>query len=718
MATISLVMIVKNEELILRRCLESVKIIIDEFVVVDTGSTDGTKDIIREYGSLYEIPFTNFVDTKNEALKLAHSDYILLLDADEYIVDGLDRLKAHAESDVECVVARIVEGSEKVIANTYYRQRLWRNNGQWHFEGPGVHELLVGPGLAVYDGQILVRHDHSHRTAESYPQRFQKYVEILETYLAQHPDDPRAMFYLARAYKDLENFLTAISVYERYLALNSSFIDERWQAAYDIALCWQLQGEYDKCEIASKRAIAIDPRRAEAYNLIGELYYNLQDWDRAIEWFEQALRPFPEDVILFIDPRAYFELPHDRLMVSLDRKKEYRKAHRVCSSIISRLTYVDERQVNNLRWLNDQFHLKIFFALGETPEPVYGGMIEEIGVGGVETTYCELPDVLAQMGHHVFVFCRCEEEHVYHGVNFIPHQHFITYAHLVPDVIITSRWFEPMYLQELEGVKKIIWLQDAHFADPTRQDAFQIADAIVCSSRWHQHYTTQRLMHSIGKGKLHVIPLGIRKSLFEQTVPRDPYKVIYSSNPDRGLYILADMWAELSERIPRLHLVVTYGWEGMKTWSADPAWQERLTDDRQRMMDWAEAAGNVAFLGRLTKKALAREMLSSSLCLYSNNFPETLCLTALECQAAGTPMITTDIGALSTTLSRDCNVFAGHDPYSREYRERFISETARLLSHPDQLAILADNCTRYIAESLIDWTDIGSKWEKLLWQLR
>ncbi|MBC8274023.1 MAG: glycosyltransferase [Chloroflexi bacterium] len=718
MATISLVMIVKDEEKVLRRSLDSVKAIVDEFVIVDTGSSDSTKDVIKEYGQLYERPFTNFVETKNEALKLANSDYILLLDADEYIIEGLEKLKEHAEDGVECVLARIIEGSDKVVSNTYFRQRLWRNDGQWYFEGPGVHEILSGPGPVVYDGEIKVRHDHSHRSAESYPQRFRKYAEILETYLVEYPNEPRATFYLARTYKDLEQPLAAITVYNRYLALDSGWHDERWQAAYDIALCWQTQGEYDKCEQACKNAIAIDPRRAEAFNLLGELYYNQQEWDQAIHWYEQALGlPFPEDIILFINPRAYFEVPMDRLMLCYDRKKQYRKAYDACQSIVSRLDYVDERQVNNLRWLNDQLHLKIFFALGQTPEPVYGGMIEEIGVGGLETTYCELSDVLAQMGHDVFVFCQCNNEHLYRGVRFIPYEQFIAYAHLAPDVIITSRWFEPMYISGLEKAKKIVWLQDAHFADPNRPDAFQVADAIVCSSRWHSQYTMQRLRHGITLGKLHIIPLGIRKALFFESLPRDPLKVIYSSNPDRGLYILADMWAKLSERIPGIHLAVTYGWEGLKTWSADPSWQGKLATDRQRMMDWAKTAGNVRFLGRLRKKELAKEMLSSSLCLYPNNFWETYCLTALESQAAGVPMITTEIGALSTTLTREGNVFAGFDPYSLEYQKRFIEQTVQLLSNTDELKALSQICRDYVMGSPLDWEDIGKKWEKLLWRI-
>ena len=124
MTTISLVMIVKNEERILERCVESVRPIIDEFIIVDTGSTDGTRETINRYGALYELPFTNFVDTKNAALALATGEYVLFMDADELVISGLEFLKEHAETGTECVLAQIVEGAG---SNVYFRARLWRN---------------------------------------------------------------------------------------------------------------------------------------------------------------------------------------------------------------------------------------------------------------------------------------------------------------------------------------------------------------------------------------------------------------------------------------------------------------------------------------------------------------------------------------------------------------------------------------------------------------
>ena len=90
--TLCLNMIVKNESEVITRCLDSVKSIIDYWVIVDTGSTDGTQEIIKEHfkeipGELYERPWRNFGDNRSEALELAKGkgDYLLFMDADDVL---------------------------------------------------------------------------------------------------------------------------------------------------------------------------------------------------------------------------------------------------------------------------------------------------------------------------------------------------------------------------------------------------------------------------------------------------------------------------------------------------------------------------------------------------------------------------------------------------------------------------------------------------------
>jgi glycosyltransferase involved in cell wall biosynthesis/SAM-dependent methyltransferase len=711
---ISLVMIVKDEAAVLEKCLESVKPIVDEYVIVDTGSTDGTQEIIKRYGELHEVPFTNFVDSKNNAMSFATGKYIMLLDADKTVIGGLEYIKEHVNDGVDCLYADVVEGNRENPSSVYLCALLWKNNGEWKFDGPGVHEVITGNAPTYIDHRIKVLHEHDPKTRDRdyYLKRFNSYIGLLQDYLSKHPNDPRGTFYLGRTLKDLQHWLDAITQFERYLALNTNFRDERWQAAYDIAECWKVQGEYDRCEEALALAEQIDPRRAETHLLHGILYYELQDFQEAVKWFEKALAlPVPQDVVLFLNLKAYLELPADYLVLSYDKLKEYRRGYECAKILAENLRKPDFRISNNMMYLGKLKEKTIFFLLGVTPEPVYGGMIDKQGVGGVETTYIELPTELAKLGHKCYVFCCCDKIHSHDGVWYIPYVDLYKYTELKPDVLITSRWFDPLYVYK--DAKKIAWMQDAHYADPNHEDAWQVIDAFVCSSRWHRQYTADRLGNRLDAKKINIIPLAIRGELFNQQVERDPLQVIYSSNPGRGLYVLQPMWEEITRQVPGIHLAVTYGWEGLKTWSDDPKWQESIALDEQRVMDWVAKAGNVRITGRLPKKDLYREMLASTLCVYPNDFWETFCLTAQETQAAGVPMVTSALGALNTTLGNNGNVLIHGNAHSEEYTKTFIKATVFLMKDEERRKYLSDNCLAFFKQQP-DWAQVALMWEKLI----
>lgn len=100
MKTIALCMIVKNEQEYLRRCLDSVKGKVDQIVIVDTGSTDETVNIAKEYtNDIHHMDWNNnFAAARNESIKYATTDYILVLDADEYLEESADlQKKSHQE---------------------------------------------------------------------------------------------------------------------------------------------------------------------------------------------------------------------------------------------------------------------------------------------------------------------------------------------------------------------------------------------------------------------------------------------------------------------------------------------------------------------------------------------------------------------------------------------------------------------------------------------
>lgn len=340
---ITMVGIVKNEARVLERCLESCRGLVDDYLCFDTGSQDGTQEIIKRYGDLQTLEFTNYAETKNAALEIAEKgllpdDYIVLLDADESMVAGHAVLKRYAEEKSVAAVAGLIVEQDRDgnVVNQYYRVRMWRADGSWRYQGPGVHEFCSGNGDVVYDARVVTLHDHSHRTpddGEALRQRFLWYREVFQAAVQQNDADARSWFYLARTNKDLGEAWPAIDAYERYLEIpDNQYRDERWQASYDVAVLWKFMGEYDKAFRSLERCQTIDPGRAEALVLGGMIHYARQDWEAAVPFFEKATQlPVPMNCLLFVDPRQYGTMPLDLLCLCLDHLHRYDRAYEVSS---------------------------------------------------------------------------------------------------------------------------------------------------------------------------------------------------------------------------------------------------------------------------------------------------------------------------------------------------------------------------------------------------
>ena len=159
-------LIVRDEAEVLEACLESIRDVVDEIVIVDTGSIDATREIARRFGaSLYEFPWNgSFADARNAALDRSHGDWILYIDADE-------RLHPVGRETVEQLLRHAPEVAFRVLLSpqtgmTPYREyRLWRNDPRIRFEGAmhekvvsSIHWVSVGDGKPIGDCDLLLRH--------------------------------------------------------------------------------------------------------------------------------------------------------------------------------------------------------------------------------------------------------------------------------------------------------------------------------------------------------------------------------------------------------------------------------------------------------------------------------------------------------------------------------------------------------------------------------
>jgi glycosyltransferase involved in cell wall biosynthesis len=291
-------MIVKDEASVIRRCLDSVRAMIDCWVIVDTGSTDGTQDAIREHlrdlpGELLERPWVDFAHNRSEAIELARgrADYLLLIDADEMLETGegfeLPRLSADSyDIEVRCG------------GFTCARKQLLRNSLPWRFEGV-VHEyaccdearseeFLPGVWIASYRDGARARDPQTHL----------RDAQALERALREEPDNARYVFYLAQTYMLTNDFDSALRCYRRRVEMGGRN-DEVWHSLYRIAQLEVAKKPWPEAMDQYLDAYEFMPDRAGPLFHIGMHYQAKGDYNAAMTI------PRPANNRLFVEPDIY-----------------------------------------------------------------------------------------------------------------------------------------------------------------------------------------------------------------------------------------------------------------------------------------------------------------------------------------------------------------------------------------------------------------------------
>ncbi|MDX3497793.1 glycosyltransferase [Streptomyces turgidiscabies] len=216
--TLCLCMIVKNESQVIERCLSSVRHLIDHWVICDTGSTDGTQDLIRKTldgipGELHEEPWVDFGHNRTSNIQLARgkADYLLTLDADHVM-----RQDAHLPplTATSYMLRYDTPGTQHRFKHLMRADRTWRYEGVTH-EYPCTDE---SDGSDVQENlDALVIEDHADGGCRS--DKFERDARLLRGELERDPTNTRTVFYLANTERDLGHVQEAIALYERRAAM-------------------------------------------------------------------------------------------------------------------------------------------------------------------------------------------------------------------------------------------------------------------------------------------------------------------------------------------------------------------------------------------------------------------------------------------------------------------------------------------------------------------
>jgi hypothetical protein len=374
--SICLNMIVKNEAHVIRRCLDSVGSFITSWVIVDTGSTDGTQDIIRDHlkglhGELFERPWKNFGHNRTEALGLARgkSDYILLIDADDELITDPGFSMPTLTSDAYSLMLQD-SGVE------YWRNSIISNMLPWRYVGV-LHEYLATetPHRAEHLSgmRILRRVEGGRGRGMDAAQKYANDARILQEALMEEPGNERYAFYLAQSYRDSGQLRKSLKAYQRRASMGG-WDEEVWYSLYEVAKISERLA-LDQATVSERYLDAYQsrPTRAEPLAELARFYRERNEHAKAHLFAGRAVRIVKPNDILFLDVSAYQWRALDEYAIACYWVGDYAESLRVCEQLLQSAVLPSkhfERIAENRS-----------FALMALGEPASGAPSEPVGAG-------------------------------------------------------------------------------------------------------------------------------------------------------------------------------------------------------------------------------------------------------------------------------------------------------------------------------------------------
>ncbi|MHB8076895.1 glycosyltransferase [Desulfosporosinus fructosivorans] len=299
---ISLCMIVKNEDQTISRCLNSVFSVINEIIVVDTGSTDSTCDIARQYGAIiHHFPWNdNFSDARNASLELAQGDWILFLDADEELSpDSQETLLRLIENEnIEGYFVKIMnhlgkEGWIEIVPDLVFR--LFRNKEEYRFRG-AIHEQIADVILEknskaryqVAEDLLIIHHGYLDKIIQEKDKKYRN-LTLIEKELDLNPNNRLLQFHYGVELFRAERYAEAATV----LIQSANDIDQNTiyfpKLLRYIVISQQSSGQLQEALTSAALGLKLFPNYADLYYYTGLILLELKHYSQARIAFLQAL---------------------------------------------------------------------------------------------------------------------------------------------------------------------------------------------------------------------------------------------------------------------------------------------------------------------------------------------------------------------------------------------------------------------------------------------
>lgn len=432
-------------------------------------------------------------------------------------------------------------------------------------------------------------------------------------------------------------------------------------ALHNLALVQHQLGETQQSIQTLKQVLQVDSAFPQGHNSLGLLYFGMENYTTALTEFKQAIS---------------LDINYDEAYFNYQAT-----AHQLGISV------------------NDTETDLVFYTAGIV---FNGRTIYEKGLGGSESALFYLAREFANLGYKVRVFNNCDQPGNYEAVEYGDMVDFHIYRYFNPmKILISLRSLKPFKVP-VDAKCKILWVQDNPNVEYLQGETLEGLDFDRIFTLSQYQTNEWKRSFNIPAEKFYITKNGVDLAPFAQKeIRRNRHKLIYSSRPGRGLDVLLDIFPRIHAAEPdtELHLF-TYAL------SAEDREMEPFLERMQQP--------GVILRGSVSKATLAQEMLSARLMVYPTTFRETSCISVIEAQAAGLPIITSNLAVMPETISNgETGILLDGDPHCADYQRRFIEKTLYLLRDDAKWQRFSDNCKQR-AQKYYDWKIIARDWEKEL----